>query len=403
MTLLDNNSSLSELSTRAASIFQDRFGRPARWIVAAPGRVNLIGEHIDYNDGFVLPMAINRYVVIAGDLSDATGSELSANIYSSLVDERLAITLSGISLDTLPDTTLPVWARYIQGTILALAEEGLEPYSFDAVVESNVPLGAGVSSSAALEVATATWIEALAGKSVDPVVKALRCQQAEHVAVGVPCGIMDQFSSTLCQADHLMLLDCRNQQFEMIPMTAADITVLVSNTNVKHELTGGEYAERRSQCEAAAEILGVASLRDATPELLEESKGRLDATQYRRARHVIGEIDRTAKTAHAIRQNDWPRVGEFMAASHASLRDDFEVSCKELDILVELAHDRVAQGVIGSRMTGGGFGGCTVTLVRTDAVLEIAQSMATCYREKTGIQANLFTTRPSQGAQVLQD
>ena len=402
MTILDHNTSLSELSARAASIFQDRFGRPARWVAAAPGRVNLIGDHTDYNHGFVLPMAIDRYVVIAGDLADANGPGQITTIYSSLVDQQQAIALSGASTDALPDTALPIWAKYIRGTILTMAEEGLGPHGFDAAVESNVPLGAGVSSSAALEVATATLIEAISEAEVDPVAKALRCQQAEHEAVGVPCGIMDQFSSTLCQADHLMLLDCQNQQFDMIPMTDPDITVLVTNSNVKHELAGGAYAERRSQCESAAEALGVASLRDATPELLEGAKGCLDATRHRRARHVNSEIERTAQTARAIRRNDWQRVGEFMAASHASLRDDFEVSCKELDILVELAHDLVPQGVIGSRMTGGGFGGCTITLVRTDTVLESAQSLAARYREKTGIEASLFTTRPSQGAQTLQ-
>ena len=237
----------------------------------------------------------------------------------------------------------------------------------------------------------------MAGKSIDPVAKALACQRAEHEAVGVPCGIMDQFSSTLCQADHLMLLDCRNQQTEMIPMTDPDVTVLITNTNVKHELTGGEYAERRSQCEKAAEILGVTTLREVTVEQLEQAKSQLDEVLYRRARHVVGEIDRTVRATKAIPNREWEEVGRLMYASHASLRDDYEVSCPELDVLVDLASELGAEkGVIGSRMTGGGFGGCTVTLVRTDAVDDVAQAIASRYQEKNGHRAQLLhhTSRP---------
>lgn len=401
MMAMDNNCSLSELAGVAMANFQKRFGRPAQWLVAAPGRVNLIGEHTDYNDGFVLPMAIDRYVVIAADMStDPTtdrAAEGMATVFSGLVDEQQAIPLDGRL-----DATLPNWAKYVQGTLVSMGREGVPSVGFDAVIESNVPLGGGLSSSAALEVATATLLEEMAGKRIDPMAKALACQQAEHEAVGVPCGIMDQFSSTLCQADHLMLLDCRNQQTEMIPLTDPDVTVLVINSNVKHELTGGEYAERRQQCEAAAKVLGVESLRDLTTQQLEQAKPQLEELLYRRARHVVGEIDRTTRAADAIRGSDWGQVGRLMYASHDSLRDDYEVSCQELDLLVDLARELGAnRGVIGSRMTGGGFGGCTVTLVQTQAVDDVIQAITTQYQQATGIAASPFTTRPARGAHVL--
>lgn len=353
----------------------------------------------------MLPMAIERYVVIAADLPPSDASRYTVRVFSDLVDEQQvfsvdhSITESQGVHESRETDSLPTWVKYVQGTITTMASAGIRPSGFDAMIGSNVPLGGGLSSSAALEVATATLLEAMDGRSIEPVTKALLCQRAEHEAVGVPCGIMDQFSSTLCQADHLMLLDCRNQQVEMIPFTDPDITVLIINSNVKHELTGGEYAQRRQQCEAAANALGVASLREISMQQLERSKPQLEASLYPRARHVVGEIERTRQAADAVRQGAWDEMGRLMVASHVSLRDDYQVSCEELDVLVDLALELGAsRGVIGSRMTGGGFGGCTVSLVRTGQVDQVAQTITARYQDKVGIEASPFTTRPARGA-----
>jgi galactokinase len=242
----------------------------------------------------------------------------------------------------------------------------------------------------------------MTGKSVAPADKALLCQKAEHEFAGVPCGIMDQFASVMCQADHLMLLDCRSRGIEQIPFANPGITVLVINSNVKHELSGGEYAERRAQCEAAAKALSAGSLRDATLGQLEAGRQRMSEIEYRRARHAIGEIARTVEAAKAVRAGDWARAGEHMYASHNSLRDDYKVSCPELDILVDAAREVGSSGgVIGSRMTGGGFGGCTVSLVETKKAANVAKQIAATYRRETGIEPTVLTSQPSRGAHVV--
>ena len=385
---------LDELVAKTSRRFEQRFGEPPRWLVAAPGRVNLIGEHIDYNDGFVLPMAIDRYTVIAA--GPAPGEH--ATLASDLAEDEATISLAAPK----KHATRGHWSNYVAGVIAGCLSRGMRPGGFRAVIGSDVPLGGGLSSSAALEVATATLTEAMAGVTLDPVAKALLCQKAEHEFAGVPCGIMDQFASTLCQADHLMLLDCRSRQVELIPFKDAALTVLIINTNVKHELSGGEYAERRGQCEAAAQKLGVSSLRDATLEQLEAVRDKLAPVEFRRARHAISEIARTAAAAAAMKAGDLAQVGLHMAESHASLRDDYEVSCCELDLLVELA-DSIgrAGGVYGSRMTGGGFGGCTVSLVETGSVDGIGQKIAAAYERETGIPPTILTSRPSRGAHVV--
>jgi galactokinase len=213
---------------------------------------------------------------------------------------------------------------------------------------------------------------------------------------------MDQFTSVLGQASHLLLLDCRSTRVQMVPLTDPEVEVLIVNTNVKHELTGGEYAQRRSQCEAAARAMGVPSLRDATLEMLARTNSSLESILQRRARHVIGENDRTTAAAKGLAAGQWEQVGQLMYASHASLRDDYEVSCEELDLLVELAQQHGGGGaVIGSRMTGGGFGGCTVSLVRKDHLERLAAAIDSDYRRLTGIAPSIFTTRPAQGAQIV--
>jgi galactokinase len=385
---------LEQLVARTSCRFEDRYREPPRWVVAAPGRVNLIGEHIDYSDGFVLPMAIDRYTVIAA--GPAAGQQ--ATFASDLFDDEVAISLAAPK----KHATRGHWSNYVAGVIAGCVARGLRPNGFRAVIGSDVPLGGGLSSSAALEVATATLLEAITGVTLDPVAKALLCQQAEHEFAGVPCGIMDQFASTLCRADHLMLLDCRSRQVELIPFTDRQLTVLIINSNVKHELSAGEYAQRRGQCEAAARKLGVSSLRDATLEQLEAARGKLEPVEYQRARHAISEIARTVDAAVAMQAGDWSAVGQQMAESHASLRDDYEVSCCELDLLVDLA-DGIGRtgGVYGARMTGGGFGGCTVSLVETERVDGIGQQIAAAYLREIGIEPTVITSRPSRGAHIV--
>ncbi len=366
-------------------------------MVAAPGRVNLIGEHTDYNGGFVLPMAIERYVVIAADRHIDANSNSSASVYSANKDESATIQISG---ELKPGPAK--WSSYVQGVVAGFAGRSGAIPPFEAAIRSSVPLGGGLSSSAALEVAAATLLEALTGQRLQPTEKALLCQEAEHKYAGVPCGIMDQFSSAMCTADHLMLLDCRSQQFELVPFTDPGITVLITNSNVKHELTGGEYAQRRAQCEAAAKSLGVETLRDATEEQLERHRSQLSDVEYRRARHVIAEIERTVHAADAIRAGRWSEVGRLMYASHDSLRDDYEVSCEELDLLVDIARGIGERGgVVGSRMTGGGFGGCTVSLVKTESAVAVSDKIRDEYHKQSSIEPTLFTSRPGPGAHVL--
>jgi galactokinase len=386
---------LPELTNGISKQFAKTYGRLPRWIVAAPGRVNVIGEHTDYNDGFVLPMAIERYAVMAADLT--SDGRKTIQICDTSDAEPAVIDLSA---PVKPGR--PKWSNYPRGVVAGFQARGIESPGLDVLLHSTVPLGGGLSSSAALEVCTATLLETATGKTIDPVEKALLCQQAEHQFAGVPCGIMDQFISVMGRKNHLLLLDCRSRRTEFVPMDDPAVALLIINTNVKHELAGGEYAKRRAQCESAAKALGVSSLRDANAGTLADAKSRMDEVIYRRARHVIGEIERTLHAAEGIRASNWPGVGNLMYASHASLRDDYEVSCRELDALVEIAECiGIKGGVFGCRMTGGGFGGCTVALVKADAIESISRNFTSAYKTKTGIDCMIFNSRPAAGATVI--
>ena len=385
--------SLNLMAGRAADLFARCFGHPPRWVVAAPGRVNLIGEHTDYNDGFVLPMAIERYVVIAGD----TNAGREVTLHSVTTGETARF-------DIRPKVARgePAWSNYVRGVVAGFAERTKKLPAFDAVIESTLPLGGGLASSAALEVATATLLEAMTGQALEPIAKALLCQRAEHDFAGVPCGIMEQYTSILAQQNHAVLLDCRSRTTTAVPMTDPAITVLIINTNIRHKLAEGEYAQRRSQCEEAADVLKVPALRDATPAMLEAARGQLDPVVFRRAHHVISENERTLQAAKAMQASDWPAAGQLMYASHASLRDDYQVSCPELDTVVEIAQEiGAAGGVLGCRMTGGGFGGCAVSLVKTDLVQRITRNLDAAYEKKTRRQTTIFYSHPAAGARVL--
>jgi galactokinase len=387
---------LTELGRYVTEQFANTYHQPPKWIAAAPGRVNVIGEHTDYNDGFVFPMAIDRYTVIAAaPLEGKTNRiQLRSTSGEGVAEIDLAQTLHPAKKGT--------WYNYPLGVIAGFQSRGIKLPAFQALIHSTVPLGGGLSSSAALEVATATLIETITGQKLDPVEKALLSQKAEHEYAGMPCGIMDQFISVMGKKDHLLLLDCRSRKTELIPMTDPSIELLITNTNVKHELTGGEYAKRRSQCEEAARVLQVKSLRDADASMLEAAKPKMDETVFRRARHVISEIERTVHAAEGVRASNWPTVGQLMYASHFSLRDDYEVSCPELDTVVDIAESIGATGgVYGCRMTGGGFGGCTVALVQSDKVKSISDRIGAEYERRTRIKPTIFVSRPAAGATVI--
>ena len=386
---------LKQLSDQVSVEFQKTYGRPPQWIVAAPGRVNVIGEHIDYNDGYVLPMAIEFYTVMAAD-RPLDGQNI-ITLRSTLTHEPVSIDLS----EPIRPSS-PKWGNYPRGVVAGFMELGIHPGGMDVLVHSTVPLGSGLSSSAALEVCTATLLEAVTGQTLDPVDKALLAQKAEHEFAGVPCGIMDQFVSALGHKDHLLLLDCRTRKTTLVPMNNPAVKLLIINTNVKHELGSGEYAKRRNECESAAKTIGVTSLRDASFDHLKRFIDAMSDTVYRRAFHVIGEINRTIEAAHRIQSENWIKVGELLYASHTSLRDNFEVSCRELDAVVDIARNiGLNGGVYGCRMTGGGFGGCAVALVKADQIDAITQKIETDYRNKTGLDATIFSSRPATGAAIL--
>jgi galactokinase len=383
------------LAGRAARTFAERFGAAPHWVAVAPGRVNLIGEHTDYNGGFVLPLAIDRHVVIAA--GPGRGDRPRLRAYSAAVDQSVDIRLDGSER---PGE--PAWANYLRGVASGFHARGLAPASVDAVILSDVPIGGGLSSSAALEVAAATLREAVARATLDPWDKARVCQKAEHEFAGVPCGLMDQLTSVLGDAAGVLLIDCAAETARLVPFSGAGVDVLICNSNVKHALVDGSYARRRSECAEAARDLGVGRLRDATPEMVETSGKIRDAAVRRRARHVVSENLRTVAAAEALEARDFGTVGALMYESHRSLRDDFEVSSRELDALVDIAGEIGEEGgVLGARMTGGGFGGCIVALVRTEHVAAVEARLCQEYAARTGHAATTFVTRPTRGAWLV--
>ena len=385
---------LTYLVNEAKSGLQTTFAVEATHIAAAPGRVNLIGEHIDYCDGFVLPFALEQNIIIAAS-PNATST---VRLASSLGGGTVEIDVSG----EIPEAE-PKWANYPRGVMQYFREQtSCTLPGFDAYITSNVPSGGGLSSSAAFELATATLLEGLTSIKLDTKTKALLCQKAEHNYAHCPCGIMDQFASAFGEKDRLVMIDCQSGEPTLVPFENPDLTVIVANTCVAHELSDGGYASRRKATEDGLQTIGKSSWRQVSMADVDAAKEQMGDVVYQRSRHVVGEIQRTIDAAKALEANDFDTLGSLMYASHASLRDDFEVSCEELDIMVEIAQSLgKGGGVIGSRMTGGGFGGSTVTLCESSKANSIVAAMTSQYTERTGITPEIFLSRPSQGARLL--
>ena len=370
-----------------------QFAVAPKSIAIAPGRVNLIGEHVDYNDGIVLPFAIDRHVVAAGSPSPTKRLRLFSTKFAEIVEIDLG-------RDLAPRHNC--WSNYAVGVIAEFRGKGFSIPGLDIAFHSDVPVGAGLSSSAAMEVATATLLESILGVELDSKEKALLCQRSEHTFPGVPCGIMDQYSAVFGRKNHLLKIDCRSGEFELIAISNHEVAFLIVNSMAEHELVDGEYQSRKQQSASALQKLQAESFRETSLIELNESRNSLTEIEFKRARHVISEIDRTSVAIDAVQNGDWESVGKQMFASHSSLRDDYEVSCDELDFLVEaVSKIGIDGGVFGSKMTGGGFGGCTVSLVRKSDLEDVSRKVKTAFEEKFQLQPSVFTTFPAAGTRIV--
>jgi len=359
-------------------------------MVAAPGRVNLIGEHTDYNDGFVMPAAIDRHVVLA-----------VSPRHDGMVRIR-AIDMGGetiFSLDNVEHDAEQSWSNYERGVVWALQDAGYTLCGMDAVVTGDVPIGAGLSSSAAIEVATAYAFQTLGGFELDGVKRALLCQKAENEFVGMHCGIMDQYIISLGQRGHALLIDCRSLEYQLVPIPEG-CSIVICNTKKQRGLVDSEYNTRRQECETGSAVLGIKALRDVSWASYQKREAELEPIVRKRCRHVVSEDQRVMDAVAALQESDLARFGELMNASHRSLRDDYEVSCRELDIMVEAAWQQ--EGVLGARMTGAGFGGCTVNLVRSEHVDAFGPQVARLYAEATGLQPGLYVCVAEQGVHTIE-
>ncbi|MGA2497959.1 MAG: galactokinase [Tepidisphaeraceae bacterium] len=367
-------------------------------VARAPGRVNLIGEHTDYNDGFVLPMAIDPQVwAVCRPREDST-----VRMASTLFPGGFA----QWSLDGKIEPGTPKWANYCRGVTAGLLATGIPLSGFDALLINTLPMGGGLSSSAAVEVATACCFLAVGGLDIDMQRLAAICQWAEHKYAGMPCGIMDQTAVISSKAGHAMLLDCRDLSKDFFPIDAHDVRVVIINSNVKHELTGSKYADRRRECsEGVARFRTrygdrILALRDVTLDQVDESKALLGDVVYARCRHVVSENGRTMEAADLLGKKQYEQAGRLMFQSHESLRRDYQVSCEELDCLVE--ETMKVKGVYGARMTGGGFGGCIVALVQPRAVEAVIDTVGPLYKERFNRAPTAFVTSAAAGASILE-
>ena len=384
---------MSDLMQNVKTSFVDVLGYTPSHIIQAPGRVNLIGEHTDYNDGFVLPCAINYQTMVAASRRDDNIVRVISVDYNNALDE---FDLSQeISFE--PNK---MWSNYIRGVVKCLLSRGYEFKGADIAVSGNVPQGAGLSSSAALEVVIGQTFKVLYNLEISQAEIALNGQQAENEFVGCNCGIMDQMISAEGQANHAMLLDCRSLETQAVSMPE-DMAVVIINSNKKRGLVDSEYNTRREQCEQAARSFNVAALRDVTIEMFNERAHELDDVVAKRARHVITENDRTLAAAEALRTQNLALMGELMAASHASMRDDFEITCFEIDALVDIVKEVIGnQG--GVRMTGGGFGGCIVAIMPPALVDAVKAAVEEKYQAQTNLKESIYVCQAKQGAGLVE-
>jgi galactokinase len=364
------------------------FGESPRWIIRAPGRVNLIGEHTDYNDGFVFPMAIDRAAWIAL----RPRNDRRVVVHSIDYNETKEFSLDSLSNDKAG------WIEYIKGTAWSLQDAGYKLNGWEGVLAGDVPLGAGLSSSAALEMATAKAFVVLGNLDCTAAKMAKLGQRAENKWVGVNCGIMDQLISAAGKTDHALLIDCRSLETQTVPLPPGT-AVVVLDTSTRRGLVDSAYNERRSQCEAAAKFFGVPALRDVSVEQFQKAADQLDPLTKRRAKHVITENDRTLRAAEAMRRGDAAGLGQLMIQSHASLRDDFEVSSNALNAMVEAA--LLHPACYGARMTGAGFGGCAMALIRAEAADDFVQKTSAAYQQKTGHKPAVYVCQATNGAEPV--
>jgi galactokinase len=392
MTNPDSSASITDLQDRITRQFRTVHGRAPTLLSVAPGRVNFIGEHVDYNGGWVLPAAINRCLVMAVAPRNDDRVRLATADFEGVLEFDGKDLAPGRAKD---------WSRYVRGVMAGLARAGSPVPGFDACVASTIPVGGGLSSSAALEAATGLAGLELAGAQMGRFPLAKLCQQAEHDYAGVPCGIMDQAAVLCCEAGHLLLLDCESETFVQTPMPSAAWSLLIINSGVAHELASGEYALRRSACEQAAVRLRVPSLRHITAAELPEALELAGLTEEMRrcVRHVVTENERTQRCVAALKSGDFATAGRLLNASHASLRDDYRVSCEELDFIAATAQAESA--VAGCRMTGGGFGGSCVALVRSEAAAGVRQTVGQAFQARYGRVPASFVTPAASGAQLI--
>ncbi len=368
--------------------FERRFGHVPQ-VFRAPGRVNLIGEHTDYNDGFVMPAAIDFSTWVAA----GPGNDDHFVVASREFPDQFEFSLAE------PSSRQRRWTDYVQGVAVTLRSAGFNFPGANLLIGSDVPMGAGLSSSAALEVSTGFALLQLGGNKPDLVQLAKLCQRAENEFVGTRCGIMDQFVSCLAEQGHCLMIDCRSLDYSKLPVPE-HCALVICNTMVRHQLASGEYNLRRQQCEEGLEILQrfvpqARSLRDISLQQLEQYAGELPEILHRRCRHVITEIQRVLDAASALKRDDLERFGELMRQSHLSLQNDYEVSCPELDLMADSASRQ--PGVYGARMTGGGFGGCTINLVKREAVQQVVDRVAAEYQQKTGVHPEIYVSAAAAG------
>lgn len=380
-------SPLSSADLQAA--FRERFGSDPDGVWAAPGRVNLIGEHTDYNEGFVLPFAIGMSARVAVSLR----TDRTVRVVSTFGDHGVVST----DLNKLSAADAKGWTKYPLGVVWALSEAGVDVPGFDLLLDSDVPLGAGLSSSHAIECAVATALNDLCAADLPVERLVLLTQRAENFFVGAPTGIMDQSASLRGREGAAVFLDCRDQHAELVPLALAEngLAILVIDTKVSHSHSTGGYASRRASCELGAEVMGVKALRDLALDDLAEAAGLLDEETFRRVRHVVTEDARVLDTVETLRDKGPADIGALLDASHASMRDDFEISCAELDLAVETAR---GAGAIGARMTGGGFGGAAIALIPVEQEAPVRAAVADAFRAAGYREPDIFTVTPAEGA-----